>query len=186
MRNKIVAISMALLSLLVVAPIAYASETVGWHDIRAALIDGDGSEFVVHTTYPIPISGSTEWEKVVYATHWVYDNIEYTADVTETWRASDQEYKQIDTNWDGDVDATGAGDCEEYAILLCALLRFNVGVPDNKVWVAASGVHAVVQYVSPSGFKWQLDPTNNWIRPGAAAGKIKFNDVWAVYNGPPY
>jgi len=186
MRKKIGLVAVGLLLVLVMAPIVSADETVGWHDIRAGLTDGNGAEFVVNTTYPILISGTTEGQKVVNATHWVHDNIVYTADVVETWMSSNQTYGQIDANWDGIVDGTATGDCEEYAILLCALLRFNVGVLPSRVWVATSGTHATVQYVAPSGMKYNLDPTNDWILPGGAPGKIKFNDEWAVYHGPPY
>jgi len=87
------------------------------------MLDGKGDEFIVFGTYDLAdTSGTTELQMVISATHWVHGYITYKADVVETWWSSDQVY-------DNSID----DDCEEYAILLCAIIRFKIGVPAGRV-----------------------------------------------------
>jgi hypothetical protein len=57
-------------------------------------------------------------------------------------------------------------------------------VPADRVWVAIRGNHALVGYIDVNGIYWKLDPTWDFIKPGKAGGRIRFNDDWVIY--PPY
>ena len=191
-RSRILAVGIALLLALPLAlgslPLAlgsgstaFADTYTGWLEIIPALTDGDkegGAEFIVNMTYNVTFEG-TELEQVLAANTWVHTHINYTYEPVDNWRSSDQIY--------ADIEALGEAydDCDGYAILLCALIRFNIGVPADRVWVACCAIHAVVQYETETGFKVTLDPTNNVYRRGGAPGQIKFNDEWAKYHGPP-
>ena len=54
------------MALMVPGTSAFADEYEGWDEIRPALLDGDGAEFVVDTIYP-EFAGETEFEKVLAA-----------------------------------------------------------------------------------------------------------------------
>jgi len=74
---------------------------------------------------------------------------------------------------------------DDYAILLCALIRFNIGVEPLRVWVAIRGNHALVGYVDVNGMYWKLDPTWGMITPGKTGWYVMFNDDWVILK-PPY
>ena len=115
---------------------ATARDYEGWGEIRPALIDGDGAEFVVDMEYDVELTGDTEFDKVLSAANWVAYHMEYESDPDppgDVWTDSDQQFDEITPG----VEGSGTGDCEDFAILLCALMRFNVGVPANRVWVQA-------------------------------------------------
>jgi hypothetical protein len=115
---------------------ATAEDYEGWDEIRPALIDGDGAEFVVDAEYNVDFGAGTEFDKVLSAANWVAYHMEYVSDPDppgDVWTASDQQFDEITPG----VKDSGTGDCEDFAILLCALMRFNVEVPANRAWVQA-------------------------------------------------
>jgi len=116
---------------------ALADEYWGWDEIRPALIDGDGAKFVVETTYEgVVLDGDLEFDKVLSAANWVAYHMSYVPDPDppgDVWTDSDQQFEEIAQGTPG----SGTGDCEDFAILLCALARFVVGVPADRIWVQA-------------------------------------------------
>lgn len=94
----------------------------GWGEIRECLLDGAGDEFIVPVGWG-PYTGS-ELEEVVAAANDVADKLTWAPDPDlpgDVWTAADQ------------IGSTG--DCEEFAILLCSVMRFSIGIPSSRVWV---------------------------------------------------
>lgn len=123
---------------------ALADEYEGWDEIRDALIDGDGAEFIVDADYPTFLGN--EFEQVLAAANWVAFHMKYEADPDppgDVWMSSDQQFAEITQG----TPQSGTGDCEDFAILLCALARFAVGVPANRIWVQAGLL--IVHEVAP-------------------------------------
>jgi hypothetical protein len=115
--------------MLLVATPALADEYEGWEEIRPALVDGEGNEFVT------PVGAGQE--SAGYWIGWVAEQAQtpgnWVVDTVETWTASDQMFTKLQ------------GDCEDWAILLCALLRFHTpdgGVPADRVWISVNLVTA--------------------------------------------
>jgi len=132
--------------LMLLPSFALADEYEGWDEIRPALLDGDGAEFVVDTTYGDLEFTGTESQKVLAAANWVAYHMAYDEDDPpgeDVWTASDQQFAEITPG----VQYLGTGDCEDFAILLCALARFVVGVPADRIWVQAG--FASVPNVAP-------------------------------------
>jgi len=146
MKRLILFLIMAV-ALMVPASTVYADEYWGWDVIRPALLDGDGTEFVVDSTYPV-FPGATEFEKVMAAANWVAFHMQYESDPVppgDVWTSSDQQFAEITPG----VPGSGTGDCEDFSILLCALMRFSIGVPADRVWVQAGIVAVPVQEQKP-------------------------------------
>jgi len=135
--RKIVMLTVIGMSIMLLVNLAIAEEFEGWDNIRPALKDGDGAEFVVDIDYGLEFPGDTEFEKVLAAANWVADNMEYVDDPPDedVWTTSDQQFAEI-------TNGGGTGDCEDFSILLCALMRFVIGVPANRVWVQGGIVSA--------------------------------------------
>jgi hypothetical protein len=105
---------------MVVPALAYQAK--GWDEIRPALIDGNGSEFIVPVSWTPP--AGSELEQVLAAADYVANRL--------TWTPDPPEYGDVWTS----ADSIGTtGDCEEFAILLCSLMRFSIGIPADRVWV---------------------------------------------------
>lgn len=176
-------------ALLVPTTSALADDYSGWDTIRPLLLDGEGDEFVK----PIPglasdaFTGATELEAVQAAVNWVAANYNYVADVGEVWTSSEQMYGRL------------SGDCEDWAILLTALLRFHTqyagqAVTADKVWVAISLVtepgigvvaaHAWVGYHLDRGGKIHIEPGLADLYRGRPNGMLNFNDTWVKGGGP--
>jgi hypothetical protein len=182
MKKLIVTVAITFLLVFGVASPVFAATYTGWDQIRPALQGGNGADFIVSgPSYPT-FSGS-EWEKVTAANTWVHDHIIYTAESVETWRSSDSIF--------GDIDSYGQAydDCEEYAILLCAIMRFSIDVPADRVWVEAgvtprAAGHAWVGYRTPTGILVHLDPTWDTYYVGSiGGGMLRFNDQWVKGGG---
>jgi len=142
--KKLILFLVVVVALTVPTSIAYADEYWGWDAIRPALLDGDGAEFIVDDTYP-EFTGATEFEKVLAAANWVAYHMTYVSDPDppgDVWTSSDQQFDEI-------ISGSGTGDCEDFSILLCALMRFSIGVPANRVWVQAGIVAVPVQEQKP-------------------------------------
>ena len=162
--------------------LAYQSSP--WSEIREDLLDGDGAEFV--TSVYVSIEGETEFEKVQSAASYVAGfSGEYEEDVVETWTAADQ----FETAF------SGHRDCEDFAIYLCAIIRYVVEVPASRVWVSINLVtepgrgvvaaHAWVGYRLKRGGNVYIEPLTGEIYRGRAKGMLNFNDEW-VRGGGPY
>ena len=203
-------IILALTTVLLLSGSVAAADYEGWDEIRPALIDGEGSEFVVNTTYDVEFTGDTEFEKVLSAANWVAYHMVYESDPNppgDVWTSSDQQFDEIINN------GIGTGDCEDFAILLCALMRFNVGVPADRVWVqggilAVPGQeqrppifgHAYVVYKAERGGIFYIEPQWGGIpyrgsfpsilhwyykRPPSTgqSATLRFNDKWVKGGG---
>ena len=132
--RKIVVFTVIVMSIMLLGNLAIAEDFEGWEEIRPALKDGDGAEFVVDIDYGLEFPGDTEFEKVLAAANWVAFHMAYVGDPDppgDIWTASDQQFAEIDPI----NEIKGTGDCEDFSILLCALMRFVIGVPANRVWV---------------------------------------------------
>ena len=109
--------------------------------------------------------------------------MEYVLDEGEVWTSSDQQFNEDPRT----------GDCEDFAILLCALMRFNVGVPANRVWVSinlvtepGAGVvaaHAWVGYKLERGGMAYIEPQTGNLYRGRPKGMLTFNDEWVKGGG---
>ena len=149
MRNKIL-IGILISSIILLSSFVLAHDYSGWDEIRPCLKDGDGAEFVVDTDYDIEFPGATEFDQVLAAANWVADNMTYEDDPDDpgdVWTDSDQQFAEI-------TNGGGTGDCEDFAILLCALMRFVIDVPANRVWVQGGLISApnVAPEVTPPIF----------------------------------
>ena len=180
MRTTIL-VGMLTIGLLLMPTVAQADEYDGWGEIRPLLLDGEGSEFVER----IDGLGSSAFSTVGEAIAWVANNITYVADDGEVWTSSNQTWTK------------GEGDCEDYAILLTALLRFHTqgGIPPNRVWVMAGlitlpGTDEVVVGHAWVGFKLErggmayIEPqTGTVFRGSLGGGMLQFNDRWVKGGG---
>ena len=192
MRKTLVLV--VIISIMLLGNLAIATDFVGWEQIRPALKDGDGAEFVVDIDYGLEFPGDTEFEKVLAAANWVayYMDYEYDQDPPgDVWTASDQQFAEITIG----VEGSGTGDCEDFSILLCALMRFVIGVPANRVWVqgglvSAPGVvpeetppifgHAYVVYKAKKGGIFYIEP--QW---GGYPYRGSFPSIAHWYTTPP-
>jgi hypothetical protein len=203
--KKFVALAIAVTLTFGVALAALAYQACGWGEIREALIDGRGNEFIEPVDWtPSP---GTELEQVLEAANYVADRLTWTPDPAacgDLWTSA------------GDIGITG--DCEEFAILLCSLMRFSIGVPASRVWVQGGLItdppgnyggagpvpplfgHAYVVYKGARGV-WYIEPqigglpyrgtlttlyTQFRITPPFIWGEsaqIKFNDRWVRGGG---
>jgi len=203
-------IILALTTVLLLSGSVAAADYEGWDEIRPALIDGEGSEFVVNTTYDVKFTGDTEFEKVLSAANWVAYHMDYESDPDpprDVWTPSNDQFAEISPG------VNGTGDCEDFAILLCALMRFNVGVPADRVWVQGGILvvpveeqkppifgHAYVVYKAERGGIFYIEPQWGGIpyrgpfpsilhwyykRPPMAgeSATLRFNDEWVKGGG---
>lgn len=153
-RKLVVAlVLLAVVAVFLPAPVK-AYEAWGWEIIREDLIDGDGVEFIkpIPGLGPNAFSGATEMEAVQMAADWVAYHMQWVADPYppgDVWTSSDQQYAEITPGAPG----SGTGDCEDFSILLCALLRFHTqgGIPAERVWVQA-GIIVVPEEDKPPVF----------------------------------
>jgi hypothetical protein len=174
--------------------VAVAYEAWGWGEIRPALVDGDGAEFIVpiHGWGPNEFTGATEMEAVQAAANWVASHMVYVSDPDppgDVWTASDQQYEEIV------MYGFGSGDCEDFSILLCALLRFHTqgGIPADRVWVQGGVIavpgqelrppvfgHAYVVYKAPKRGIFYIEP--QW---GGLPYRGAFPSILHWYFTPP-
>jgi hypothetical protein len=156
--------------------ILFPSDYRGWGNIKTALEDGNGSEFVKKLKLP-----SYHFSSVEEAYNWVTSHFLYESDPNppDIWKSSSVLYLDII------LKNFCKGDCEDFSILLCALLRFHTsgGISDNKVWVAVGkvkyGIHAWVEYIDNNDIIWVLDPIDG-IRTDSRISRFKFNDKWVI------
>ena len=188
MRNKIL-VGILIVSMTLFSSFVLADTYEGWDEIRPALKDGDGVEFVKDVGIDSDFfDGTTELEAVQAAVDWVADEFNYVPDDGEVWTSSNQMYERLE------------GDCEDWAILLTALLRFHTQYNDgqtigtDKVWIAinivtAPGVgvvaaHAWVGYRLDKGGKIHIEPGLTGLYRGRPNGMLNFNDGWVKGGGP--
>lgn len=186
--RKIVVFTIIVISIALLGNLAVANDYEGWEEIRSALKDGDGSEFVLPVSLEDdPFYGETEIEAVQAVVDWIEVYYEYEADNGEVWTDSSQMYDRLE------------GDCEDWAILLTALLRFhtqygeNKTVSSDKVWVSinlvtetGSGVvaaHAWVGYKLDKGGAIRIEPGLSGLYRGRPKGMLNFNDEWVKGGG---
>ena len=213
MKGKIsLTIILAVTVAMLLPGIAVAHDYEGWGEIRPALMDGEGSEFVVDAEYNVDFTGDTEFEKVLSAANWVAYHMEYESDPVppgDVWTPSNDQFAEITPG----AEDSGTGDCEDFAILLCALMRFNIGVPADRVWVQAGILavpvaedkppifgHAYVVYKAERGGIYYIEPQwgetpyrgsfaslLHWSQhPPAITGEsatLRFNDEWVKGGG---
>jgi len=166
---------LALIILIITVRFYFPFEYRGWNNIKDALADGDGSEFVMNIGLP-----SDRFSTFEEAFSWVISHMSYKSDPNppDVWTSSTNLYTKIV------IEGQGRGDCEDYAILLCALLRYHTsgGISEDRVWVAVDqvpgGVHAWVQYIDEDGIQWNLDPLYKVIKHGNPIVRLTFNDKW--------
>ena len=188
MKGKLgLAFVLAVTVVMLLSSTATADDYVGWDDIREALLEGNGAEFVkpIDDLSPNKFSAATEFEAVKAAATWLSGNMVYEADVGEVWTSSDWQY----------AEDPRKGDCEDYAILLTALLRFHTqeGIPANRVWVSGNLVtepgagvvaaHAWVGYKLERGGMAYIEPQTGNLYRGRPKGMLTFNDEWVKGGG---
>jgi len=186
--RKIVVLTVIVMSIMLLGNLVMANEFAGWDEIRPALKDGDGVEFVKDVGIDSDFfDGTTELEAVQAAVDWIAGKYKYEADVGEVWTSSDQMYGPLE------------GDCEDWAILLTALLRFHTQYNDgqtigpDKVWIAINLVtepgvgvvaaHAWVGYKLDKGGKIHIEPGLTGLYRGSPNGMLNFNDEWVKGGG---
>ena len=144
----------------------------GWGNIRDALEDGDGSEFIKNIGLSKHHFSSVEEAYTWVKSHVIFKN---DPDPPDVWDPSTSLFVEIKLN------GLGGGDCEDFSILLVALLRFHTsgGIPDDRVWVTVGqvryGVHAWVEYLDEDGALWTLDQQDG-ITINNPISRFKFND----------
>ena len=170
-RNKI-SVGILIVFLILLQSVVLATNYEGLEEIRAALNDGDGAELVVDTFYEVEFSGDTEFEKVLDAANWVAYHMTYVSDSNppgDIWTSSDEQFDEITIG----IEGSGTGDCEDFSILLCALMRFVIDVPAKRVWVQSGIVttpglapkitppivgHAYIAYKAKKGGIFYIEP----------------------------
>ena len=189
MKRKLsLAFVLAVTVVMLLSGTATADDYEGWDEIRPALLDGDGAEFVVDTGYDVELAGENEFEKVLSAANWVAYHMEYVPDPQgDVWTPSDDQFDEITPG------VNGTGDCEDFSLLLCALMRFNIGVPADRVWVSinlvtepGTGVvaaHAWVGYKLERGGMAYIEPQTGKLYRGRPKGMLNFNDEWVKGGG---
>jgi len=185
--RKIVVLTVIVMSIMLLANLAIANEYEGWEEIRPLLKDGEGVEFIedvgIASDY---FTRATELEAVQAAINWIAAEYTYKADIGEVWTSSGQMYSLL------------KGDCEDWAILLTALLRFHTqydgqSISPDKVWVAINFVtepgigvvaaHAWVGYKLDKGGKIHIEPGLTDLYRGRPSGMLNFNDEWVKGGG---
>ena len=181
--QRVILVSIVAISYLFMLTATQASHVSGWDNIRARLLDGEGAEFVkpIDGLASDKFNADTESQAVQQAATWVAGNMIYEEDVGEVWTDSNQQYYEVPRT----------GDCEDYAILLTALIRFHTqgGIAANRVWVAAGLVtltgtdevigHAWVVYKPESGGMTYIEPQTGMEYHGNLVGEmLQFNDEW--------
>ena len=187
--RKIVVLTVIVMSIMLLGNLVMAEDFEGWDVIRPLLKDSDGEEFIVSIPDldPDEFSEETELEAVLAAVDWVAGKYNYMPDDGEVWTSSDQMYTRLE------------GDCEDWAILLTALLRFHTQYNDgqtigpDKVWVAINLVtepgvgvvaaHAWVGYRLDKGGKIHIEPRLTGLYRGRPNGMLNFNDEWVKGGG---
>ena len=187
MRKIVIVVLVATMMTALLPSMALAHDYDGWDQIRSVLKDGAGDEFVK----PIPslatdfFDEATEFQAVQAAASWIANNMQYVADDGEVWTSSDQQY----------AESPRQGDCEDYAILLCALLRFHTqgGIPADRVWVSVNLVtqpgvgvvaaHAWVGYKLERRGLVYIEPQTGTMYRGRPRGMLNFNDEWVKGGG---
>ena len=193
MRNKIL-VGILIASMTLFSGFVLADTYEGWDEISTCLKDGDGSEFVREVGIPDDyFKGTTELEALQAAVNWLAAKYDYLADVEEVWTSSDQMLYDPEN-----PDMLKKGDCEDWAILLTALLRFHTQYDGNsigpdKVWVAINLVtepgvgvvaaHAWVGYRLDRGGKIHIEPGSPYLYRGSPNGMLNFNDEWVKGGG---
>ncbi len=160
-------------------------------DWMIALRDGKGDEFIMDLGL-----GDNFFLGVQFAAQWVAYHMSYEADPSgDVWTTADQQFAEITIG----TENSGTGDCEDYAILLCALLRFHTlsGISAKNVWVVVGTMILPGQGVV-SGHAWvaaklprlgiiYIEPqTGSMFRgnlPGYGGHMITFNDQWVKGGG---
>lgn len=186
--RKIIGFAVIVISIILLGNLAMAEEFVGWDEIQPALEDGDGAEFVL----PVSLEddhfyGETEIEAVQAVVDWIAGRYKYEEDNGEVWTDSSQMYDRL------------KGDCEDWAILLTALLRFhtqygeNKTISSDKVWVSINLVtekgigvvaaHACVGYKLDKGGEIHIEPGLSDLSRGRPKGMLNFNDEWVKGGG---
>lgn len=192
--KKLIPVCLVTIALLVgfsTTPV-FAHDYEGWDTIRPLLKDGAGDEFVKPVGLPADyFTDGTELEAVQSAAQWVATNMAYAPDLdaqgtpTDIWTSSNEMYTRL------------TGDCEDYAILLCALLRFHTqgGIPSNRVWVVVGLItlpgtdqvvagHGWVAYKLQKGGMTYIEPQTGTIHRGnLGGGMLNFNDQWVKGGG---
>jgi len=211
-KTVLIVLTAVLVSSFLPINVVQADEYWGWDEIRPALLDGDGAEFVMDADYPGVSFSGTEFEQVLAAANWVAYHMEYEYDPVppgDVWTSSYQQFEEITIG----VQGSGTGDCEDFSILLCALIRFVVGVPADRVWVQGGLVvnrqaedmpplvgHAYVVYKAEKGGIFYIEPQFGGIpyrgsypsvlhwyfktppQTGESA-MLRFNDQWVKGGG---
>jgi len=182
MRKALVLAMVVSVVMLFLGGSVLAYQSSPWSEIREDLLDGEGAEFV--NSVSISIVGETEFEKVKYAAEHVAGfSGEYEEDEVETWTAANQFL----------TASSGHRDCEDFAIYLCAIVRYVIGVPASRVWVSINLVtepgvgvvagHAWVGYKLERGGNVYIEPQTGKIYRGRAKGMLNFNDEWVKGGG---
>jgi len=184
MRKALVLAMVVSVVMLFLGGSVLAYQSSPWSEIREDLLDGEGAEFVKFVS--VPIVGETEFEKVQDAADYVAGFFgQYVEDVVETWTAADQ--------FETEPVLSGSRDCEDFAIYLCAIVRYVIGVPASRVWVSINLVtepgvgvvagHAWVGYKLERGGNVYIEPQTGKIYRGRAKGMLNFNDEWVKGGG---
>jgi len=159
LKSGLIVVAVAALLVPFFSLTAVGYQAYGWDEIRACLLDGDAAEFIVPVPW-VPPAGR-EFEQVLAAANYVASRLTYVSDPAE--------YGDVWTS----ADSIGSsGDCEEFAILLCSLMRFSIGIPADRVWVQVGFItepnggdtdgppiygHAYVGYRGEHGV-WNIEP----------------------------
>jgi hypothetical protein len=154
-------------------------EYSGGVDIKDALSDGNGKEFVGRV-----LLSKRRFGNIDEAYNWVVNNMIYEDDPNppDVWSTALKTYLEIK------LKGKSEGDCEDYAILLCSILRFhtNGDFGHDRVWVVVQqnigGDHAFVEYVDNESRVWLLDPVNKLKKEDSPSYKYKFNDKTVIPN----
>lgn len=107
--------------------------------------------FTTDNTLPI-MKGDSFDDIALECLNWVYKNIEYAEDRTDSGRLTEHWRFAFETL------QIGMGDCDDHAILIANMMIMN-GIPEERVYIAVGGTemgyHAWCMYYNDSG-KWQV------------------------------
>jgi hypothetical protein len=112
----------------------------------------------------LPDYGAENLEELTYA---IYDNIEYLYDVDDEWQYPEETIE------------LGTGDCEDFALLFCAMANDQFGVePDMSILMYRyPGTNDIYQHAVADLGDMRYDPTWNKVLPIAEDWRDTVNTI---------
>jgi len=166
----------ALIGLALVMGITTVGMTKDYHYKTAAYLIRSYQTHVLIKPVPIMFEVDTELEGLFRVYRYLIKRAKYVSDdENHYWTSSDTMFERM------------AGDCEDWAMLFVAMLRFSTTkpIPADRVWIAISfdtifGCHAWVLYRTRYNWVYSFDITHDIY--GYQGWQVAPAHVWLMFN----